>query len=551
MASVAGGAMLAAAASAVTNPCITDGFFFEPGNASGEQLLFLTIVYGAVLFSAAGLLSDGSELLLLVPSINGIVGTVVLPVLGAVPDGMMVFFSCLGEDAQEQVGVGVGALAGSTIMLLTIPWFLSILGGRVDMDADGNCNYNGKPKYTGTMESGVMISESTKVNGKMMMFTSLFYLIIQVPAFFYSGPTRFASSFEKPYALIGAVVCFVGLVGYLVIQVRSSSTNNVQNKIAEQRIAAIRSGEVTLQGCMNYVVHNHVNTDDSTSGYNSLREQDEGYEDLKAVLSPFFKFYDADKSGAIDSNELTAIAKDLRFDVRHINEMLAEVDADKSGTIEFDEFCHLILRLCEKNPSEFKKGREGSNVFAAPSQEESDVDEEEEIPEDLADLTPEQQQSRIKMRAAIMMGFGTLLVLVFSDPAVDVLSEIGVRTNIPAFYISFILAPLASNASELVAAYNYAQKKTTKTIGVSLSTLQGAACMNNTYCLFIFLVMIWIQGLRWEFTAETVAIVGVQMLVGVMCLKNQHSMKDAYLILSIYPLSLVAVWVMENLLGMD
>ena len=29
-----------------------------------------------------------------------------------------------------QVAVGVGALAGSTIMLLTIPWFLSIVGGQ-------------------------------------------------------------------------------------------------------------------------------------------------------------------------------------------------------------------------------------------------------------------------------------------------------------------------------------------------------------------------------------------------------------------------------------
>jgi hypothetical protein len=30
--------------------------------------------------------------------------------------------------------LGIGALAGSTIMLLTIPWCLSIIGGRVDID---------------------------------------------------------------------------------------------------------------------------------------------------------------------------------------------------------------------------------------------------------------------------------------------------------------------------------------------------------------------------------------------------------------------------------
>lgn len=68
------------------------------------------------------MISDGSELLLLVPAVAGIVGSVVLPVLGAVPDGAIVLFSGMGDDAQNQLSVGVGALAGSTIMLLTIPW---------------------------------------------------------------------------------------------------------------------------------------------------------------------------------------------------------------------------------------------------------------------------------------------------------------------------------------------------------------------------------------------------------------------------------------------
>lgn len=68
------------------------------------------------------MISEGSELLLLVPSLAGLVGGVVLPLLGAVPDGAIILFSGLGdyETAQETLSVGVGALAGSTIMLLTV-----------------------------------------------------------------------------------------------------------------------------------------------------------------------------------------------------------------------------------------------------------------------------------------------------------------------------------------------------------------------------------------------------------------------------------------------
>ncbi len=38
--------------------------------------------------------------------------------------------------------MGVGALAGSTIMLLTVPWFLSVVAGRVNIDSrTGLCVY--------------------------------------------------------------------------------------------------------------------------------------------------------------------------------------------------------------------------------------------------------------------------------------------------------------------------------------------------------------------------------------------------------------------------
>eukprot|EP00953_Heterococcus_sp_UTEX-ZZ885_P029779 15785-Heterococcus_DN1.PRE.6 len=93
-----------------------DDFFIDPaelpeGIYGAVQLAFLLVVYGYILFTASNLISDGSELLLLVPSLAGLVGSVVLPVLGAVPDGAIVLFSGLGDDAQTQLSVGVGALA--------------------------------------------------------------------------------------------------------------------------------------------------------------------------------------------------------------------------------------------------------------------------------------------------------------------------------------------------------------------------------------------------------------------------------------------------------
>jgi hypothetical protein len=50
----------------------------------------------------------------------------------------MILVSGLGPDAQQQLSVGVGTLAGSTIMLLTIPWLGGLLIGRCDIGPSGD-----------------------------------------------------------------------------------------------------------------------------------------------------------------------------------------------------------------------------------------------------------------------------------------------------------------------------------------------------------------------------------------------------------------------------
>jgi len=99
----------------------------------------------------------------------GLVGSCLLPVLGAVPDGAIVLFSGMGPDAQAQLSVGVGALAGSTIMLLTVPWFLSVYAGRVDIE-------NGHAKYRWDINMSLVFNE--------LGFGLYSHLLIVVSSFF-------------------------------------------------------------------------------------------------------------------------------------------------------------------------------------------------------------------------------------------------------------------------------------------------------------------------------------------------------------------------------
>ena len=37
--------------------------------------------------------------------------------------------------------------------------------------------------------------------------------------------------------------------------------------------------------------------------------------------------------------------------------------------------------------------------------------------------------------------------------------------------------------------------------------------MNNTFCLGIFLALIYMRGMKWTFSAETISIVVVQLII--------------------------------------
>ena len=176
--------------------------------------------------------------------------------------------------------------------------------------------------------------------------------------------------------------------------------------------------------------------------------------------------------------------------------------------------------------------------------------EHEEVPAEFTDLSPDEQQAAIKKRAFWMLLLGVVMVSIFSDPMVDVMQEIANRAGLSPFYVSFVLAPLASNASEVISSQYYASKKTRKTITVGLTALEGAACMNNTFCLSIFMALIFFRGLAWQYTAETIAIIIVECVVAYMVQSNIMSVFRGLIIMALFPLSLAMVATLEAF-GLD
>lgn len=111
-----------------------------------------------------------------------------------------------------------------------------------------------------------------------------------------------------------------------------------------------------------------------------------------------------------------------------------------------------------------------------------------------------------------------------------------------------------------------------QTITISFETLLGAACMNNTFCLGVFLLLVFVKDLTWQFSSETISILAVevceplcvllspfviglcvsaQAVMGLYAMKSTHRLIDGLMVFALYPLSLGLVLILDNVAGLN
>jgi len=667
------------------------------------QLLGLAAIYGYIVVLAADGIGNGCELLMAYsPSMAALVGPVVLPILGAVPDSMIILFSGMGDDAQEKLNVGVGALAGSTVMLLTIPWFLVILFGRVDLDENGHGSYKSKNKNVNfpglypLMSTGINVTGLVPKSGKMMIITALSYLIIQIPAVVLGcgfSDTVCHAGGERYWALAAMILCIIGFVGYIwycTIVAGSEETAPIWLALYERQIDAgtidilsvalivldkeyqpenngrsnedndgtrfllaedsplrkqmrllirrywnrfdnSRNGKLNVKQFNQFLDAVRVSGEDrfslthrvgssvidfdhvlefmfdliiakqmisgdermtdmskpKTSLYSiafKICEEEELHDDhdtaierIQSALKPIFEKHE-DETGQICVEGIHKLFPELGLKVgdSRIKIFLAAVDIDEDKKVSTEELAHFlystvihyvkhpgahdskkenegegkelmsILDSKEETEVEAKKG--GINTEEAEEEEETGDEEDEEfdLPQDIASLPKEERQKAILKTSLTMICISTIAVVLVSDPLTDVMSELGSRMEVSPFYVSFVLAPLASNGSELGAAITLAKRKTVAKATAGVSQLLGAGSMNNTMCLGVFLALIYFRNLKWTFTAETISILTAEIVTALIGMKTTQTLFDGFLILSIYPLSIALVALLES-----
>uniref|UniRef100_A0A2N9J4Q0 EF-hand domain-containing protein n=1 Tax=Fagus sylvatica TaxID=28930 RepID=A0A2N9J4Q0_FAGSY len=397
--------------------------------------IFLIAVYGYLMFLAASYLSHGSELLLEILG-PGIIGGLFLPILGALPDAMLILVSGLSgttETAQSQVSIGMGLLAGSTVMLLTVlqPW------------------------------------------------------------------------------------------------------------IQRRKIAYVKHKHVIL-GVLRHLKQHALGR---------LLGEDGSFIQLMQIMMD-----------NISATELRAFIVGIQFDGIDldldvaVDKIMKDIDTSHNSCIEKEEFVDGISRWLNKT-------KRAATRVAGPHTMTKDFDnfhKETKREHDLLDVGVQSDEviesvessKRTTIKAVLLLLLGTIIAACFADPLVDAVDNFSDATSIPAFFISFIALPLATNSSEAVSAIIFASRDKRRTASLTFSELYGAATMNNLLCLSVFLALIYIRGLTWDFSAEVLVILIVCIVMGSFASFRTHfPLWTSIVAFLLYPFSLALIYVLDYVLG--
>lgn len=509
---------------------------FMPCTTTTVGNLFLILVYGYLMFLAATYLSSGSELLLELLG-PGLVGGLLLPILGALPDAMLILVSGLSgstETAQSQVSVGMGLLAGSTVMLLTIIWGTCVIVGKCDLQ-DSVAKDSQDTKGFSLTGSGVSTDIWTSYAAIIMVISVIPFIIVQLPQVLHSTSAR------RLAVLIALIVSLILLITYCLYQV-------FVPWIQKRRLAYAKHKHV-ISGLLKHLRKRALGR--------LLTEEGEPNEE---IIRKLFHTIDENDDGNLSKAELRALIVGIQFEEidldknEAVDKVMNDFDTSNDQFVDEGEFVKGISRWLME-----AKRYGGSGPDAGPNSS-SILDafhkgtkrEHNRLGGDQSDEVVEAVENPkwITFKAVMMLLLGTLIAAVFADPLVDAVDNFSDATSIPTFFISFIALPLATNSSEAVSAIIFASRKKNRTTSLTFSELYGAVTMNNVLCLSVFLALVYVRGLTWDFSSEVLVIVIVCVVMGVFAsFRTTFPLWTSFVALLLYPFSLALVYVLDYVLG--
>ncbi|KAJ0102105.1 hypothetical protein Patl1_04774 [Pistacia atlantica] len=502
-------------------PLCKQTYGFMPCSTTALGNLFLIIVYGYLIFMAAKYLTNGSELLELLGP--GILRNIDLPKLGGLPSAMLILASGLFETkeiAQSQISVGMGLLAGSSILLTTLVW--------------GSCVVIGKRNNTrfSLTEIGVKTDIWTCDSARVMVISVIPFIVVQITRILNS------SSGKHLAVLIALIVSVLIFIAYSIYQVFHPWIKKRRLAYAKQNL--LMSG--FLKHLRKHALGRLLN--------------DRGEPD-KDVIKKLFDRIDENEDGELSHGELKALIIGIKFDETNLDKddaadkLLEDFDYSLDNQINFEEFYQGISKWLNEVNRGKRSGDPGSQTEKLLGDFHEQTKREHDLlgADDQSDLVVENPKWT-SFKAYSMLVIGTIISTAFANPLKDTVINFSNATTIPSFFISFVALPLATKLSDVIPILIYASRKSEESASLTFNELYRTVSVNNVIQLSVFLAVVYIRGLRWEFSSEVLVILIVCVVMGGFAsFRTTFPFWTSLVAYILYPFSLALIYVLDYVFG--
>ncbi|KAG6793682.1 hypothetical protein POTOM_002897 [Populus tomentosa] len=305
------------------------GFLPCSSNIFGH--LFLIAVYEYMLFHGEGYLASGGEKIFRILG-PGVFGASAFQVLGALPESLILLASGLlntREVAQESVSTGVGLLAGTSILLLTLLWGTCVIAGSIQSSKPTISNTSSSRLLSWLTEFGVTTDLETSYTARIMGLSVIPFLILQVPKIFNSN------SGEHLTILTSLVVSVVSLLIYFFYQIFEPWIQKRRLEYVKYDEALLRILQLVQERALGRILTG------------------EGAPNINAIQR-LFEEIDKDGDDYISPSEVRELLLDIKSTGMNINkdsaseELIKVLDLNDDKKITKEEFVYTLTKWLEE-----------------------------------------------------------------------------------------------------------------------------------------------------------------------------------------------------------
>ncbi|RZC74307.1 hypothetical protein C5167_049792 [Papaver somniferum] len=344
---------------------------------------------------------------------------------------------------------------------------------------------------------------------------------------------------------------------------RSYSQKFVDN-LYQEKMVEYAKNKLLIQEILKYFQNNTIGKLISDKGVPNI-----------SILQRLFEKVDLDHDNRLSHSELKKLVEAIQFGTVNLNvdvaveELIEELDTDGDHLINKEEFVEglskfliansnkdtwpetdkveevpLAITVVEKEKNSASRGVENEEKTSTSNK---GTDEEEALA--LTSKGAIDKSWKTSCKAGFLLMLRILIITLLAEPLIEVVQDFSNSTNIPSFFVSFVLLPLATNSRKAVSAIKAARRKKSRTMSLTFSEIYGSVYMNNVLGLTALLVIVYARDLKWEFTAEVLVVLIVCVVMGLIAsFRTEFPLRTSYLAYVLYPLSLTMVYILNYVL---